>query len=226
MSWKHAAAPAPPSPGGCAPSPVSTSTPSKKNFSSTPRPRTSAAPGWTTSRPAGAAFATARSPSGSPRACRPPAPAHHQPASNARSAHLHRPSRPCADATRAPHNQESRYSFAAGDSFLAHLTRSSTARSRPRCVRQGSQLDMAASRHRQFDWHGYPADWDKPGSPWGHPDRLGDLRTSTVQCPPPDLCADRCPASSWRGAVRPPVMTRAPGSQRALAFGETLRQPH
>ena len=49
-SWKPAAAPAPPSPGGCAPSPGSTSTPSKKSSSSTRPPRTSAVPGWTTSR--------------------------------------------------------------------------------------------------------------------------------------------------------------------------------
>jgi hypothetical protein len=36
------------SPGGCAPSPGSTGTRSKKNSSSTPRLHTSAVPGWTT----------------------------------------------------------------------------------------------------------------------------------------------------------------------------------
>ena len=43
------AAPAPPSPAGCAPSPGSTSTRSRKSSWSTPRPRTSAVRGWTTS---------------------------------------------------------------------------------------------------------------------------------------------------------------------------------
>jgi hypothetical protein len=49
-NWKPEAVPAPPSPGGCAPSPGSTNTPSRKNSLTTPRPRTSAVPGWTTSR--------------------------------------------------------------------------------------------------------------------------------------------------------------------------------
>ena len=48
-TWKRGAAPAPPSPGGCAPSPGSTSTPSKRNSWSTHPPRTSAARGWTMS---------------------------------------------------------------------------------------------------------------------------------------------------------------------------------
>jgi hypothetical protein len=40
------AAPAPPSPDGCAPSPGSTATRSKKSSSSTPRPLMSAGHGW------------------------------------------------------------------------------------------------------------------------------------------------------------------------------------
>jgi hypothetical protein len=37
--WKRSAGPARPQPGGCPPSPGSTSTPSKSNFSITPRPQ-------------------------------------------------------------------------------------------------------------------------------------------------------------------------------------------
>jgi len=44
------AAPGRPSPGGCAPSPDSTSTPSKRSSWIIPRPHTSAVRGWTTSR--------------------------------------------------------------------------------------------------------------------------------------------------------------------------------
>jgi hypothetical protein len=39
--------PGPPSPAGCAPSPGSTGTPSRKTCSTTPRPRMSGVPGWT-----------------------------------------------------------------------------------------------------------------------------------------------------------------------------------
>jgi hypothetical protein len=60
------AEPAPPLPGGCAPSPGSTSTRSKKNSSSTPRPRTSAAPGWITNRTPPPWTATSSVPSWSP----------------------------------------------------------------------------------------------------------------------------------------------------------------
>ena len=49
-NWKPGAGPAPRSRGGCAPSPGSTSTPSRKNSSTTRPRRTSAVPGWTTSR--------------------------------------------------------------------------------------------------------------------------------------------------------------------------------
>jgi hypothetical protein len=49
-TWKRAAAPEPPSPGGCAPSPGSTGTPSKKNSSNIHRPPMSVGPAWTTSR--------------------------------------------------------------------------------------------------------------------------------------------------------------------------------
>ena len=45
-TWKHAAGPGPPSPGGCAPSPGSTSTPSKKSCSTTPRRFMSAVHAW------------------------------------------------------------------------------------------------------------------------------------------------------------------------------------
>jgi hypothetical protein len=49
-TWRPAAAPGPPSPGGCAPSPGSTSTPSRKNCLITLWPRMSAVPGSITSR--------------------------------------------------------------------------------------------------------------------------------------------------------------------------------
>jgi integrase/recombinase XerD len=49
-TWKPGAVPVPPSPAGCAPSPGSTSTQSKKNSSSTPRLPTSGGRGWITSR--------------------------------------------------------------------------------------------------------------------------------------------------------------------------------
>jgi hypothetical protein len=49
-TWKPVAAPAPPSPAACAPSPVSTGTPSRKNSSTTHPPSTSAGRAWTTSR--------------------------------------------------------------------------------------------------------------------------------------------------------------------------------
>jgi hypothetical protein len=66
---KPGAAPAPPSPGGCARSPGSTGTPSRRNSSSTPRPLTSAVPGWITSRTP--LRWTATSSAGGPRpACR------------------------------------------------------------------------------------------------------------------------------------------------------------
>ena len=48
-TWKPKGAPTPPSPGGCAPSPGSTSTRSKKSFSSIPRPLMSGGRAWTTS---------------------------------------------------------------------------------------------------------------------------------------------------------------------------------
>jgi hypothetical protein len=57
---------APPSPGGYVPSPGSTSTPSKKSSSSTRPPRTSAVPGWTTSRTPPPWTATNSAPSWSP----------------------------------------------------------------------------------------------------------------------------------------------------------------
>ena len=62
-SWKQRAELAPPSPGGCAPSPGSTSTPWKKSSWSTPRPPMSAGRGWTTSRtpPRWTATSSARS---------------------------------------------------------------------------------------------------------------------------------------------------------------------
>ena len=47
-TWKQGAGPAPPSPGGSAPSPGSTSTPSRRNSWITHLPRTSAAREWTT----------------------------------------------------------------------------------------------------------------------------------------------------------------------------------
>ena len=73
VTWKPAAAPGPPSPAGCARSPGSTSTPSRKSCSTTHPPRTSAGRAWTTSRmpPGWTATSSARcwSPPGS--ACPP-----------------------------------------------------------------------------------------------------------------------------------------------------------
>ena len=63
----------PRSPGGCAPSPGSTGTPSKKSSSSTRPPRTSAVPGWTTSRTPPPWTATSSAPSWSPQGSARPA---------------------------------------------------------------------------------------------------------------------------------------------------------
>ena len=46
-TWKRAGGRAPPLPGGCAPSPGSTGTPSKKSCWITPRPLTCGGRGWT-----------------------------------------------------------------------------------------------------------------------------------------------------------------------------------
>ena len=60
------AGPGLPSPGGCAPSPGSTSSRSKRNSWSTHRPRTSAARGWTTSPTPSPWAATSSAPCSSP----------------------------------------------------------------------------------------------------------------------------------------------------------------
>src|SRR5215831_3401775 len=57
-TWRPAAAPGPPSPGGCARSPGSTGTRWRKTYSITPRRPTSAVPGWTMSRTPPGSIAT------------------------------------------------------------------------------------------------------------------------------------------------------------------------
>jgi len=89
---KTAGGPAPPSPGACARSPGSASTPSRKNSSTTRPPRTSAGLGWTTSPtpPPWTATRSARF-SSRPGSARPPStPGNRRPAclASARRCHL------------------------------------------------------------------------------------------------------------------------------------------
>jgi hypothetical protein len=123
-NWKHGAVPAPPSPGGCAPSPGSTGTPSRRSSWSIPPTRTSAGQGWTTSRMPLPWTATS--------SARPPDPGHHPQGRQGR----HHPARPA-------HRPRDRPGRTEGPLFLARHRRSG-------CPRPRHSAKMITGRgHRQ-----------------------------------------------------------------------------